>query len=162
MHRGLTIVVLGLFLEVVAGSCVQINGGAIEVSWALFANGRAVTDCTCSDPEIASVRIDVTGQGGAIDGTHPCAGRPQCVFPCQRGTGATPFDIPATTGDETYSIKIVAVGADGTDLAGVTAPAPIVRSVVQGQPTEIDALALEADCAPVCENMNKSGVCARP
>jgi hypothetical protein len=162
MFRPLTIVALGVFLESAAGSCVPIDGGSIEVSWALYANGRAVTDCTCSDPPIAAVRIDVTGQMGNIDGTRPCEGRSACMFPCARQTGATPFDIPETHGNETYSIKIVAVGADGADLPGVMAPAAIVRTVVRGQPTEVEALALTTSCAAACDTMNKSGVCARP
>jgi hypothetical protein len=162
MYRRLTIVALGVFLESAAGSCVQIDGGAVEVSWVVHANGRAITDCTCSDPEIASVRIEIVGQGGAIEGTKPCAGRPQCVFSCQRQTGATPFDIPETHGDEAYSISLVAVGKNGADLPEVRTPAPILRSVVRGQPTEVEAFLLEAGCAMACEGMNKSGVCARP
>jgi hypothetical protein len=164
MYRSLTIVALALFIEGFAGSCVQINGGAIEVSWVVHANGRAITDCSCSFPKIAAVRIDVTGIHGAIDKLRPCEGRPECTFSCQRQTGATPFDIPETHGDEVYSISLVAVGESGTDLPAdeVKAPAPILRTVVRGQPTETDAFLLEAGCAMECEGMNKSGVCARP
>src|ERR1700759_5442932 len=119
-----------------AGSCVAIDGGAVEASWVIHGNGRAVTDCSCSNPQIASVRLDIVGHGGAIEGTTPCAGqarcqfacqrqtgatpaptpwpaRPRCQSPCQRQTGATPFDIPETHGDETYGIRLVAVGPDG-------------------------------------------------
>jgi hypothetical protein len=149
-------------LGALVGSCVKINGGAVEVSWVVHANGRAITDCTCASPEIASVRIDVVGHGGSIEGTRPCAGSPQCVFPCGRQTGATPFDIPPTEGSETYSIGVVAVGPDGGDLPEVMTPAPIARQVVSGQPTEVEAFLLEAGCAPACETMNNSGVCARP
>jgi len=160
MFRRLTIVALGAFLA--AGSCVQIDGGAVEVSWVVHANGRAITDCTCSDPEIASVRIDIVGHGGNIMGTTPCAGRPQCVFSCQRQTGATLFDIPETHGDETYLIQLVAVDKNGADLP-IRAPlAPISRTVVRGQPTELEAVTLDAGCAMACETMNKTGVCARP
>jgi hypothetical protein len=168
MSRSFAIVALGLLIEGAAGSCVQIDGGAIEVSWALYANGRAVTDCSCSDPTIVSFRLDVTGKGGAIDGAKPCAGRPECVFSCQRQTGATPFDIPETHGDETYQIGIVAVDKDGVDLkdgAGMLIQAPtaqISRTVVRGQPTEVEALAVEVTCAAACDGMNKVGVCARP
>jgi hypothetical protein len=162
MSRPLIVVALAVLLEGAAGSCVQINGGAVEMSWVVHANGRALTDCTCSDPEIVSVRFQVVGHGGNIEGTTPCAGRPQCVFPCQRQTGATPFDIPETHGDELYSISLVAVGKDGADLPAIKTPAPILRTVVNGQPTELEAFLLEAGCATACEGMNKSGVCARP
>ncbi|HVU52731.1 MAG TPA: hypothetical protein VHL80_18750 [Polyangia bacterium] len=163
MFRRLTIVALGVFLESAAGSCVQIDGGAVEVSWVVHANGRAITDCTCSDPEIASVRIDIVGNGGNIQGSTPCAGQPRCVFSCQRQTGATPFNIPETHGDETYLIQLVAVDKNGADLP-IRAPltGPISRTVVNGQPTELEAVTLDAGCATACETMNKTGVCARP
>jgi hypothetical protein len=164
MHRSLGTIslALGLLLEGLVGSCVPIDGGAVEVSWVVHANGRAITDCSCSDPEIAAVRIDVVGKGGTIEGTTPCAGRDQCKFSCGRQTGATPFDIPPTHGDEMYAISVVPVGKDGRDLPAVRTPAPILRTVVEGQPTEVEAFLLEAGCATACEGMNKSGVCARP
>ena len=162
MYRRLTIVALGVFLESAAGSCVQIDGGAVEVSWVVHANGRAITDCTCSDPEIASVRIDIVGNGGAIQGTKPCAGQPKCVFSCSRQTGATPFNIPETHSDETYLIQLVAVDKNGHDLP-IRAPlAPISQTVVRGQPTELEAVTLDSGCAVECETLNKTGVCARP
>jgi hypothetical protein len=162
MSRPLTLIALVLLVEGAVGSCVPINGGAVEVSWVVHANGRAITDCSCADPAITSVRIQIVGHGGAIEGTTPCAGRPQCVFSCQRQTGATPFDIPETHGDELYAISVVAVDKDGADLPQVMTPAPILRTVVNGQPTEVEAFLLEAGCATACEGMNKSGVCARP
>jgi hypothetical protein len=162
MYRPFAIVVLGALIEVLAGSCVQINGGAVEVSWVVHANGRAITDCSCSFPQIASVRIDLVGKGGAIEGTKPCEGQAKCQFACQRQTGATPFDIPETHGDEAYAISVVAVGPDGHDLPDIQAPAPILRTIVRGQPTEVEAFLLDAGCASACETMNKTSVCARP
>jgi hypothetical protein len=161
IHK-LPLIALGLLIESLVGSCVQIDGGAVEVSWVVHANGRAITDCSCADPEIASIRIEVVGRGGLIEGTTPCAGRAQCRFACQRQTGATPFDIPETHGDEMYAISVVAVGKDGADLPTIQAPAPILRTVVRGQPTEVEAFLLEAGCSMACEGMNKSGVCERP
>jgi hypothetical protein len=166
MYGSIPIVALGLLV----GSCVQINGGSVEVSWAVHANGRAITDCSCAvsplasvgAQPIASVRIELVGQHGAIDGTRPCAGRAQCQFACQRQTGATPFDIPETHGDEMYAISVVAVDKNGADLPGITAPAPILRTVVRGQPTEVEAFLFQADCAQACQGMNKTSVCARP
>jgi hypothetical protein len=140
------------------GGCVRVDGGAVEVSWVVHADGRAITDCSCANPVIASVRIQMVGQGGAIQGLMPCAGRAQCVFGCQRQTGATPFDIPETSADEQYAISLVAMGQNGEDLPQVVTPAPILRSVVRGQPTEVDAMVLQAGCGCM---MNQSNVCAR-
>ena len=158
MNPPIAIVALG----VLVGGCVQISGGAVEVSWVVHANGRAITDCTCSDPEIAKVRINLVGQGGAIQGTTPCAGQAKCEFACQRQTGATPFDIPETSGDEMYEISVVAVGTAGQDLPQVQTPAAILRTVERGQPTEVEAFLLDAGCATACGGMNVSGVCERP
>jgi len=174
MYGSIPIVALGLlagsFMGGCVGGCVQINGGAVEVSWVVHANGRAITDCSCAvaptadvgAPPIAGVRIEIVGQHGAIDGARPCAGRAQCQFACQRQTGATPFDIPETHGGEMYAISVVAMDKDGADLPGIAAPAPILRTIVRGQPTEVEAFLFEAGCAKACQGMNKTSVCARP
>jgi hypothetical protein len=161
MRRPNPIAALAFLVGLLSG-CVEIKGGAVEVSWVVHANGRAITDCGCSDPVISKVRIQLEGRGGAIEGTRPCDGRPECEFSCQRQTGATPFDIPVTHGDETYAVSVIAVGPAGNDLPAVMTPPPILRTVLKGQPTEVNAFLLEAGCNSDCESMNKSGVCARP
>jgi hypothetical protein len=145
-----------------AAGCVQIDGGAVEVSWEVQANGRAITDCSCSSPRIAKVRIDLVGRGGTIQGDRPCAGRAQCEFSCQRKTGATPFNIPETRVGETYGIKVVAMDTDDIDLPTTFEPDAVYRSVVRGQPTEVEAFLLDVGCDKDCGGMNNSGVCARP
>jgi hypothetical protein len=107
------------------------------------------------------VRLDLTGIGGAVDKKKPCAGNAQCDFPCPRQTGATAFNIPETHGDERYQVSIIALGTDGVPLLQVLAPAPILREVVRGQPTEVASMELVAECATECL-MNSSGVCSRP
>jgi hypothetical protein len=149
-------------------SCVRIDGGAVEISWVVrTSDGRAITDCGCSEPQIAKVRLHLVGVGGDIDGTRPCDGRPECEFPCQRQTGATPFEIQqGRAGSDgippQYQIFVSALGTSDQELDGVQAPAPILRSVVQGQPTEVDAFLLVAQCTFTCSGMNTSGVCTRP
>jgi hypothetical protein len=152
-----------------ATGCVRIDGGAVEISWVVrSSDGRAITDCTCSDPPIARVRLELVGVGGDIDGTTPCAGRSECDFPCQRQTGSTPFEIKqGTAGSDgrapVYEISVTALGEDGSELSGsVQTPAPILRSVVKGQPTEVEAFLLVTTCAVDCAGMNSSGVCTRP
>jgi hypothetical protein len=161
MHLRILTIAIGCLVP----ACVQIDGGAVEVSWVVHANGRAITDCSCADPPIARVRINLVGRGGAIGGPpplQPCEGRAQCEFSCQRQTGATPFDIKETQPDEKYEVSVVAMDSAGVDLTAVMSPAPILRSVVRGQPTEVEAFLLEAGCAPACGGLNKSGVCTRP
>jgi hypothetical protein len=147
-----------------AVSCVSIDGGAVEASWVVRTDdGRAITDCQCSDPRIASVRFELEGASAAVKGARPCDGRSSCEFSCQRQTGATPFDIPPGF----YLISLVPVDAAGQDLTAlapgsrVQTPAPILREVVQGQPTQLDALALVGKCASSC-SLNQNRVCDLP
>lgn len=139
-------------------ACVQINGGAVEVSWLVVQSGTggAITDCGCADPPIAKVRLVLVRNGGPLDGATPCAGKAQCDFPCQNQTGATAFDIPPTGNGESYEAKLVAVGTDGSELPDILTPASTLLQVVNGQPTEAGAFALTAPCALACSG----NVCA--
>jgi hypothetical protein len=139
-------------------ACVPINGGAVEISWLITADGTGgiITDCSCADPAIAKVRLVLVGVGGSIDGATPCAGKAQCDFPCQNQTGATAFDIPPTGTGESYEVSAVAVGTDGTELSQIMTPAPTLLQVVQGQPAEVSAFNLVAPCAQSCSG----NVCA--
>jgi hypothetical protein len=154
-----------LVLTCLSAGCVEINGGAVEFSWVIRSrSGSAITDCGCADPAIAKVRLVLTGvgaPGSAIDGATPCDPPAQCAFTCSRQTGATQFNIQETHGAERYEVSVMAVGIDGNDLPQVMTPAPILREVVRGQPTEVESMQLVADCATECQ-MNSSGVCARP
>ena len=155
-------VLLLLSFACLAAACVQIDGGAVEISWVIRSEaGSAITDCGCASPSISSVRLDLTGIGGAVDQKKPCAANAQCDFPCARQTGATAFNIPETHGGERYQVSIEALGTDGVPLLQVIAPAPILREVVRGQPTEVASMELVAGCATECQ-MNSSGVCSRP
>jgi hypothetical protein len=154
--------VLLLSFACLTTACVEIDGGAVEISWVIRSEaGSAITDCGCASPPIARVRLDLTGIGGAVDNTKPCAANAQCDFPCARQTGATAFNIPETHGTERYQVSIEALGTDGSPLLQVMAPAPILRDVVRGQPTEVASMELVAECATECL-MNTSGVCSRP
>ena len=144
-------------------ACVPIHGGAVEISWLVVSSpgGGVITDCGCADPAIGKVRLVLVGVGGAINGATPCAGKAQCDFPCQNQTGATQFDIPPTGPGESYEVSVVAVGTDGNPIpqSDIMTPAPILRQVTNGQPTEVEAFTLVAPCASSCSG---SDVCAPP
>jgi hypothetical protein len=146
-----------------AVGCVKIDGGAVEVSWVVRSEtGAAISDCGCADPAIATVRLVlVLDVDGLPTSYKPCDNQAQCDFPCPRQTGSTAFDIRPTQANETYEISVTGVDATGVPISTVMAPAPILRSVVAGQPTETEAFELVARCSTECM-MNGSGVCARP
>ena len=145
-------------------SCVPIDGGAVEVSWVVVTpDGRTISDCGCTCARIAKVRLRLEPLGGGAD---PCAGRSSCQFSCNLKSGATHFDIPAGT----YAISVVPADASGNDItpgeAGSGCGAepganPIVRDVVKGKVTGLDALIVLADCAPECGGSDSSKVCSR-
>ena len=73
------------------------------------------------------------------------------------GNGVT--DYAVTTGSTgPQAVVEILSGTDGSVLSGVTGPAPILYQVVYGQPTEVEALTLVANCAPACNG----SVCAQP
>lgn len=160
--------IVALLLALAATGCVSIDGGAVEASWDVHApDGRGIADCSCTCPGVATVRFSVVPEAGGAD---LCAGRAACQFPCQAKHGATPFDIPA--GD--YELSLVPVGADGRDLTGAVSQAgggtcsahsgvnPIARTIGKGQLTQLNAVLIEADCAPVCGGSDSTKVCTQP
>ena len=155
---GLIVALLG---GLSAGGCVEIDGGAVEVPWTVFAaDGRgAINDCSCTEPAITSIRLKLTPADPAAPPTDPCATAASCRFACDRKTGATSFMIPPGA----YLMSIEPEGADGAPLdAGVVmVPAPMVRQVARGAPTELDALEVVAPCAASCHGADVEQPCAR-
>ena len=164
LDRSGTILILVAALGAI--SCVDIDGGAIEVSWVLRTDdGRAVGSCDCADPALGWVRLVVTpmdAQGPT--GSDICAERMDCAFPCGAQRGATPFFVAPGR----YALSVAPVDVMGRVLAQggtpegkVRVPAPILRDVVFGQPTQLDAIAIQAGCAAACNENPTANVCAR-
>jgi len=144
MKGGVAWTGLALTLALLDGACVDINGGAVEVPWIVFArDGRgAINDCSCAAPVIESVRLKLDPAGANTGSADPCEGVGACVFACGRKTGATPFMVPP--GD--YLMSIEPLGTDGQVIPEDTVPAPVLRRVVKGAPTELDAFEIQAPC----------------
>jgi hypothetical protein len=146
-----------------APGCVSVDGGAVETSWVVVTNdGRGISDCACTCPPIAKVRLQLVPIAGGAD---PCAGTASCQFSCNLQSGATRFDIPPGT----YAISLVPVGADGNDItngeagtcrAGAGAN-PVIREVVKGRVTGLDAMTVLADCAAECGGADNTRVCTK-
>jgi hypothetical protein len=129
-------------------ACVDIDGGAVEVPWTVFAkDGRgAINDCSCADPAITYVQLKLAGPPDDPTRADPCAGVTSCRFSCDRKIGATPFIIPPGT----YLMSIQPVASDGTAVTTAMVPDPILRQVDKGAPTELDAFEIQAPCALRC------------
>jgi hypothetical protein len=147
--------------------CVPIDGGAVEASWVVATyDGRGIADCGCACPPIAKIRLQLLPVAG---GSDPCAGRAACQFSCNLQSGATRFDIPAGS----YTVSLVPVGADGNDITPLppggnplacgaqSGVDPVVREVVKGQVTQLDAMLMQATCAPACGGSDSTRVCTK-
>ena len=149
-----------------ATGCVSIDGGAVEASWVVVTHdGRGIANCGCTCPPMPKVRLQLIPVAG---GSDPCAGRDSCQFSCGQKSGATRFDIPPGS----YAVSLVPVGQDGQDIvndpsgaAGMCSAfsgvAPVVRDVIKGRVTQLDAVEMVADCAADCGGLNSSKVCTK-
>ena len=141
-----------LFLACLLAACVEIDGGAVEISWVIRSEaGSAITDCGCASPSIAKVRLGccIGDRGRASTAPHPVPEQAQCDFPCARQTGSTPFNIPETHGTERYAgLRRGAWEPTAASCSEVMTPAPILREVVRGQPTEVESMQLVANVRP--------------
>ena len=143
--------------------CVAIDGGAVEASWVVVTHdGRGISNCGCTCPPVAKIRLKLVPIGG---GTDPCAGRAACMFSCDLQSGATRFDIPPGS----YTISLVPVGGDGNDItngeAGTCSAGPgtdpVVREVIKGRVTGLNATTVLADCAADCGGSDNTRVCTK-
>jgi len=146
-----------------AAGCVSIDGGAVEASWVVVTHdGRTISKCGCTCPPIAKIRLQLVPTAGGDD---PCVGRASCQFGCDLQSGATRFDIPPGN----YAISLVPVGADGNDITNGAAGTcragpgadPVVRDVVKGRVTGLDAMLVLADCAADCGGSDSTRVCTK-
>ena len=154
--------VVGAVVGACAG-CVQIDGGAIEANWVVRTyDGRAMHGCGCAEPAIARVRFVVTDADPMRSPVDVCAGRSECEFSCNSQRGATPFFVPAGR----YAVSVAAISPGGTAVpasggaTGVKLQAPILRDVVYGQPTQLEAFAIEANCAARCGGDQATRACS--
>jgi hypothetical protein len=150
------LVFVAAWLALTGVACVDINGGAVEVPWIVFArDGRgAINDCACATPAIQSVRLKLEPAGANATPADPCAEASSCVFSCGRKIGSTPFMVPP--GD--YLMSIEPLGTDGLVIPEDAVPAPVLRRVQKGAPTELDAFEIQAPCG--CHGDDVQAPCA--
>ncbi len=139
MTRWCTIAVL-LLSGIGLGGCPQIEGGAVEVAWMVQRADGHSAECKdvwlAGNQKIDRIRLRVTPEDDP--GLDLCAGvEPPsiCEFSCEGGGGATDFDIP----EGVYFFDLVPLTADGpvTSPSVVAVPAPLRRSIVEGDITDL-------------------------
>ena len=120
--------------------CTSIDGGAVEVSWDLRTFAGA--DIPCDDANVLEMRLWWRVEG---DGTRQRYDQ----FRCGDERGVTGFDLPAGTA----SLWLVPVCDDDTEPAADTyrAPAPIVRTITEGDVITLDTQLVELDEDAACQ-----------
>jgi hypothetical protein len=117
-----------------AVGCVEVNGGAVELSWVIRdVNG---TTCSCERAEIDRVVLYArdcssrNADGSCVGMTGERVG----MWACDDKHGITGFVIDE--GRWAFSIEPVLVSGYA---ATADVPPPVIRDVVEGEPTQLDA-----------------------
>jgi hypothetical protein len=158
------------FAALIAGlgsaGCVQVDGGAVELSWSLRTfEGESIT--SCGDAAIARVRlcwISLELDGGeAQDGCRPQNSR---EFACGNESGITGFDLPP--GRTSLFVQPICLDGSAAREGTYDVPAPIVRTVQEGKVVTLSSLLIvasdhtrpeESRCQPVgCTCVAESGI----
>lgn len=129
-------VVLSLFV-----GCVEVNGGAVELSWSLLTfGGQPITDDDCTGAQIDKIRLhwdedlEVTGDNGG-----------STEFECTAYRGITDFVIPVNDNpaqQPPYLLWIEPLCANGmtSPEGSYEVPAPISRDVRHGEVVTLNSL----------------------
>jgi hypothetical protein len=123
--------------------CVDIDGGALELSWSIRDFDGAAR--SCGDVDFDEVRLCWESVGDSVV-TQECALRDatrHAVFPCLDAHGVTRFVVdPGPT-----AIWIEPLCGDGAVATDYVVPAAIVRDVSRGEIAILNALLVVADDA---------------
>jgi hypothetical protein len=134
--------------------CVDIRGGAVELSWivrtqsgAALGDGSTIDGCRLAAIAQVRLRLEPLDGAPAACGAPTGGGGDSCTFECARGGGATHFSIPQGT----YRVSVEARCSDGS--AATTAPPPsVVRRVVDGEITSLEVFEIAVGSTAACES----------
>lgn len=129
--------VAGMLLSM---GCVDVNGGAVEVSWTIQRSDGTVVACGAAGVKEMRLRATPVAGGEAVTRTWDCGA----------GYGASAFDL--AVGSTSFVLEPQCLAAGETFVGQV--PAPIVRNVTEGQVVSLNALLVVGDAdGKVCQNV---------
>ena len=122
-----------------SAACVEVNGGAVELSWYLI-SASSETGTKCGNVGIEQVRICWTpaDTAPADIGTLACTPDRMEVFPCTDSRGATDFSIES--GPQLFWIEPLCAGGEPLAASAYEVPPPILRSVERGSMVTLSSL----------------------
>lgn len=129
-------------------ACVDVNGGAAELSWTLRDfEGKPISgdDPACTITNIGEVRLN--WKAATSDGDDELIADDSEEFPCIDNRGVTGFDIPP--GRQMLWIEPIC-REEMAIIGKYEVPPPIVRTVEEGTVITLDALLIVADPDCTC------------
>jgi hypothetical protein len=118
-------------------ACVDIDGGAAELSWSLF--DRSGDSVSCGEADVDEVRL-CWEPFDEVAPTMACADGAQIAFACQEEHGATRFDL--ATGPTAFWVEPICEDGEPAAPATFDVPAPIVREVIEGRVVNLSSIAI--------------------
>lgn len=120
---------LVLVLALAAGSaaCIEVEGGAVELSWSLRSfDGERVDNC--DDARVEEVRVCWQA---VEDGTSTGVCEGSQSFPCGEENGISGFEI--APGSTAFWVEPICVDGSPAATGSYQVPPPIVRTVADGK-----------------------------
>ena len=126
--------VIVLALSAACAACIEIDGGAVELSWSLRSfDGERVDSCT--DARVDQVRVCWQSVEGDTS-TGICEGSQS--FPCGEENGVSGFEI--VPGRAAFWVEPICFDASPADIGSYQVPPPIVRTVEDGKIVTLNSL----------------------
>ncbi len=164
LHPGEVTRVAALCAAITVGGpgagCIQIDGGAVELSWSLRSfDGASVA--ACSDVRIRDVRLcwEPLADGSTPTAGETCQGALSWTFPCDESSGVTGFSLPP--GSTAFWIEPVCTDGASADAGTYQVPPPIVRMVEDGKIVSLNSLLLVVS-PPGSDCPSEGCTCQRP
>jgi hypothetical protein len=138
-----------LIAAAAAGGCVEIDGGAVELSWTLRDSDGKQNDCQSARIDQIRICWSPLADDASTSGTLSCQvaredggiERLYRAFDCEQNRGVTRFEVPP--GPNALFVSPLCVGAQ-EPTGPFNVPAPIVRTVVKGEVVTLDQILIVA------------------
>jgi hypothetical protein len=141
-RRAPTVTWIALALTTGSIGCIEIDGGAAELSWSLRSFDGASVD-SCDEARVDKLRLCWQPLGPDDGGLEPgvrCTPGRRTAFLCEEASGITGFDLEP--GSTSFWIEPVCLDGEPPTPGTYQVPPPIVRTVEEGRIVTLNSLLL--------------------
>ena len=129
--------VIALAVAAACAGCIEIDGGAVELSWSLRSfDGDEVDPDPCNMARVDEVRVCWQSVEDGAATTGVCESSES--FPCAEENGVSGFEIDP--GSTAFWIEPICRDGDTADVGTYQVPPPIVRTVAEGRIVTLNSL----------------------